>query len=142
MSALITIIVQKAAKNPQRDEYQSTHAFSALSFLSFKSGVKQMKNADGAHVEKGVCLIWLHAASLMHCLCVQQKQNRCSRGVSIYLLLLCSSARFGQISMQAEILHAVTRDSEPPRLYIGACMHCLMRASIWPRANSTPERTQ
>lgn len=85
-----------------------------------------------AYIEKGVvCLIWLHAASLMHCLCVaQQKRNRCSRGVSIYLLLLCSSARFGQISMQAEILHAVTRDSEPPRLYIGACMHCLMRASM------------
>jgi hypothetical protein len=73
---------------------------------------------------------------------VCNKSNRCSRGVSIYLLLLCSSARFGQISMQAEILHAVTRDSEPPRLYWRThCVLCFARdASIAGEFKPTPER--
>lgn len=89
----------------------------------------------GALDEKGVCLIWLHAASLMHCLSLQQS---CSQPGCVYLLLLCSSARFGQISMQAEILHAVTRDSEPPRPNIYWRTHCDRSISLAAAARRPP----
>jgi len=46
-----------------------------------------------------VCLVWLHAAS----------QQSCS-GVCLFTIVVFICRR-GQIRMQAEILHALTRDS-------------------------------
>lgn len=126
----------KAAKN-QRWVSERAHFRPFLSLLSNLGWNRWKTLMRGALDEKGVCLIWLHAASLMHCLSLQQS---CSRGVSIYYCCvhLPDSAKYPCKRKFCTLWLAIP--SRRVQIYIGA--RIVIAASLSRGGAATPERTQ